>query len=65
MRFSRIRSSSVAGFNLLLLAFLALDLLVFHRKAHAIALKEAAIWTALWTILGLAFNAGVFLVAGA
>jgi len=65
MRFSRIRSSSVAGFNLLLLAFLALDLLVFRRKAHAIALKEAAIWTALWTILGLAFNAGVFLVAGA
>ena len=31
------------GFNLFVLALLALDLGVFHRKAHAVSTKEAAI----------------------
>ncbi|MCL6649531.1 MAG: hypothetical protein K6U89_14500 [Chloroflexi bacterium] len=31
------------GFNLFVLAMLALDLGVFHRKAHVVSLREAAI----------------------
>lgn len=51
-------------FNVFIMAMLALDLGVFNRKAHAITLKEAVIWSIVWTVLALAFNAGVFVVAG-
>jgi tellurite resistance protein TerC len=39
---------------------LALDLGVFHRKAHAVGVKEAFIWTMVWVSLALAFCAGLF-----
>jgi tellurite resistance protein TerC len=52
------------GFNLFVLAMLALDLGVFHRKAHAVSLKEASIWSAVWITLAMIFNAGVYLFAG-
>jgi tellurite resistance protein TerC len=48
------------GFIVLVLALLALDLGVFHRKAHAVGLKEAGAWSAVWVGLALAFNAGVY-----
>ncbi|HEY8490288.1 MAG TPA: TerC family protein [Dehalococcoidia bacterium] len=51
-------------FTLFVLGMLALDLGVFHRKAHAVSLREAAIWSAVWVALALAFNAGLFLVSG-
>jgi tellurite resistance protein TerC len=38
-----------------ILIMLALDLFL-HRKAHVIALKEAAWWSALWVTIGLAFG---------
>lgn len=44
------------GFNLFVLAMLALDLGVFHRKAHAVKTKEAAIWSLVWVGLALTFN---------
>lgn len=44
------------GFNLFVLAMLALDLGVFHRKAHVVSLKEAAIWSVVWISLALCFN---------
>jgi tellurite resistance protein TerC len=47
-------------FNLFILAALALDLGVFHRKAHKIRLKEAAFWSALWIALATVFGAGVW-----
>ncbi|MBI5434433.1 MAG: TerC family protein [Planctomycetes bacterium] len=47
------------GFLVFVLAMLALDLGVFHRKAHAVSLKEAAIWSAVWISLAAAFAAGV------
>jgi tellurite resistance protein TerC len=53
-----------AGFILFVLALLALDLLVFHRKAHEIKLKEALIWSGVWVILALAFNVGIYLLQG-
>ena len=46
-------------------ALLALDLGVFHRKAHEVRLKEAAIWSAVWVLLALAFNLGIYILAGA
>jgi tellurite resistance protein TerC len=52
------------GFNVFVLAMLALDLGVFHRKAHAVSLKESLAWTALWVALALVFNAGVWHYAG-
>jgi tellurite resistance protein TerC len=48
------------GFTLFILAMLALDLGVFHRKAHVVRLKEAALWSGVWVSLALAFNAWVF-----
>jgi len=48
------------GFNVFVLAMLALDLGVFHRKAHVVTLKESLTWTVVWIALALIFNAGVW-----
>jgi tellurite resistance protein TerC len=48
------------GFNLFVLALLALDLGVFHRHAHAVSVKEASIWSVVWISLALAFNVVVY-----
>lgn len=47
------------GFNALVLALLALDLGVFNRKAHAVSVKEALGWSAVWLSLAIAFGIGV------
>ena len=52
------------GFNLFVLAMLALDLGVFHRKAHVVAFKESVIWTIVWVALAMVSNAGLWHVAG-
>jgi len=44
------------AFNLFVLAMLALDLGVFHRKSHDVTAKEALTWTAVWVTLALLFN---------
>ncbi|MFO0548305.1 MAG: TerC family protein [Polyangiaceae bacterium] len=43
------------GFIAFVLAMLALDLGVFHRKAHAVTMREAGTWSAVWVALALAF----------
>ena len=48
------------GFNLFVLALLALDLGVFHRKSHVVSIKEAAIWSVAWISLSLLFNLGLY-----
>ena len=48
------------GFNAFVLVILALDLGVIHRDAHAVSMKEAGAWSALWVALALAFNYGVY-----
>jgi len=48
------------GFNLFVLAMLALDLGVFHRKAHAVSGREALIWSLVWISLSLVFNAVIY-----
>lgn len=52
------------GFNAAVLAMLALDLGVFHRKAHAVSLREAAAWSAVWVSLAMAFNGAIWYFAG-
>ena len=52
------------GFSVLVLAVLALDLGVFHRKAHAVGFKEALSWTGVWVTLAVLFGAGVWHWAG-
>jgi tellurite resistance protein TerC len=46
-------------FNLFVLAMLALDLGVFHRKAREIEIREALLWSLFWIALALVFNAGL------
>jgi tellurite resistance protein TerC len=53
------------GFTAFVLAMLALDLGVFHRKAHEVSTREAAAWSAVWVALALAFGYGVHRVMGA
>ena len=53
-----------AGFNVFVLAMLAIDLGVFHRQAHVVSLREASIWSAVWIGLALLFNLGVWKFLG-
>ncbi len=48
------------GFTVFVLGMLALDLGVFHREAHIVSIKEAAIWSAIWVVLSLTFNVLVY-----
>ena len=48
------------GFLCFILLMLALDLGVFHRKAHVVKLREALGWSALWVALGLSFSVFVY-----
>ena len=48
------------GFNLFVLALLALDLGVFHQKAHEVSIKEATIWSIVWISLSMLFNLGLY-----
>ncbi len=49
-----------AGFLAFVLVMLALDLGVFHRKAHEVKFREALSWSIVWVALALIFNAGVW-----
>jgi tellurite resistance protein TerC len=53
-----------AGFNLFVVLMLALDLGVFHRKAHVIQVKEALLWSGFWIALALLFNLGIYFWRG-
>jgi tellurite resistance protein TerC len=47
-----------------IVAVLLVDLLVFHRDAHDVSMREAAWSTALWVALGVAFGGVVWATAG-
>lgn len=51
-------------FNVFILLMLGIDLGVFHKRARAISMKEATIWSIVWIVLAIVFNAGVFATAG-
>jgi len=48
------------GFIGFVVAMLALDLGVFHRKVHVVQLKEALVWSGVWIGLALVFNVFVY-----
>lgn len=51
-------------FNVFVLVMLALDLGVFHRSAHKVGLREAAIWSGVWVAVSVAFGAGLWYFSG-
>jgi len=48
-----------AGFILCVVFFLALDLGLFHRQARVVKFREAALWSAVWFALAMAFAAAL------
>ncbi len=48
------------GFIAIIGVLLALDLGVFHRKAHVIPIKEALKWSVIWVTVGLSFSIVVY-----
>jgi tellurite resistance protein TerC len=50
------------GFAALILFLLALDLGIFHRKAHVVSVREGLAWSIVWTTLSLTF--AVFIYQG-
>jgi tellurite resistance protein TerC len=47
-----------------ILAMLAVDLLFFHREAHEVSIREAAIWSAIWIVISLVFGGIVWATLG-
>ncbi|MBK6405580.1 MAG: TerC/Alx family metal homeostasis membrane protein [Holophagales bacterium] len=52
-------------FVLFVLGMLALDLGVFHRKAHAVGFREAAAWSVAWVFVAMCVGAVLYLWASA
>ena len=52
------------AFAVVILLMLAIDLGIFNRKAHEVGMKEALVWSVVWTVVALLFNVVVFLDAG-
>ncbi|HEY1953168.1 MAG TPA: TerC family protein [Gemmatimonadaceae bacterium] len=52
------------GFNVVVLAILALDLGVLHRKSEKVSLTEAAVWSGVWVALSLSFAFAVYRTMG-
>ena len=53
-----------AAFVAFVLVLLALDLFVFHRNAHEVSVREAALSSAFWVALGLSFGGLLWAVRG-
>jgi tellurite resistance protein TerC len=51
-------------FNVLVIGVLALDLAVFHRKPHALGVREALGWVVFWVLLAAAFAVFVYFWRG-
>ena len=47
-------------FNIVVIILLMLDLGVFHKKDHAIGVRESLIWSVIWIVVALLFNAIVY-----
>src|SRR5207248_11237363 len=52
------------AFNILVLIAVALDLGVFHRKAHKISLREALVWSLIWIALACTFGLAILYFYG-
>lgn len=52
------------GFNVVVLAILALDLGVLHRREAKVSVREAATWSGVWVALSLCFAFAVYRTMG-
>jgi tellurite resistance protein TerC len=52
------------AFTAIVVVLLALDLGVFHRKAHAPGFREATLWMCVWVALALLFCFGLYQYTG-
>jgi len=52
------------GFNLFILAMLALDIGIFHKKSHEIRVREALIESGYWIALAMLFNGVIYFWQG-
>jgi len=51
-------------FNLFVLAMLALDLGIFHRKKHVVSVREALAWTLIWVAVAALFAVLIYFFGG-
>ena len=58
------RAVGLGGFAAFIAAMLLPDLLVFHRRAHVVSIREALAWTAFWIVLAVVFGVAVWLWQG-
>jgi len=54
----------IAGFAVIILVMLMLDLGVFNKKSHAVTNKEAVTWSLVWIALSMAFSAVIYFNMG-
>ncbi|HTL70003.1 MAG TPA: TerC family protein [Candidatus Eisenbacteria bacterium] len=52
------------GFFTFVLAMLALDVCVFHRRPHEVRYREAIGWTVVWVALAMGFNTLIYFYRG-
>lgn len=52
------------GLIILILSLLAVDLLVFQKKAHTVELREAIIFTCIWVFVAVLFGVAIIKFAG-
>jgi tellurite resistance protein TerC len=52
------------GFNVVVLAILALDLGVLHRRSSTVSVREAATWSTVWVALSLCFAFAIYKTLG-
>ena len=52
------------AFTVVVVAMMALDLGVFHRKAHAVRPREALLWSCVWVSLAAAFAGALWFLDG-
>lgn len=51
-------------FIIVIITMLIVDLMLFHREAHEVKMKEALIWSGVWIALALLFDAGIYIWIG-
>jgi tellurite resistance protein TerC len=49
-----------ATFIVIVLGLLSIDLGVFHKRAHAVTVREALFWSIVWIILSLSFGVWIY-----
>jgi tellurite resistance protein TerC len=53
------------AFIAFIFAMIAADLLIFHREAHEVSVREALAWSVVWTVAGVGFAGVIYAWQGA